>query len=62
MRKACKIIIYKAEQKIELISLDVSMWEDTIKVDMIEVHVIMSSLLALMKQRLVAGPLAAYKT
>lgn len=52
MRKTCKIIIYKPEQKIELISLDVSMWEDTIKVDMREVHVIMSSLLALMKQRL----------
>jgi hypothetical protein len=38
------------------------MWEDTIKVDMREVHVIMSSLLALMKQRLVAGPLATINT
>jgi len=40
MRKTCKIIIYKPEQKIELISLDVSVWEDTIKVDMTEVYVI----------------------
>jgi len=61
MRKACKIIVYKPEQKIELINLDVSMWEDTIKVDMREVHVIIWSLLALMKQRLVAVPLATLR-
>jgi hypothetical protein len=60
--KACKIIIYKAEQMTELRSLDLSMWENTIKVDMREVHVIMSSLLALMKQRLVTSPLASLKT
>ena len=62
MRKGCKIIIHKAEQNIELINLDLRMWENTIKVDMREVQVIMSSLLALMKQRLVAGPLASLKT
>jgi hypothetical protein len=61
MRKTCNIMIYKPEQKIKLISLDISMWEDTIKVDMRDVHVIILSLLALTKQRLVAGPLATLR-